>query len=124
REFERTPEYRKAESYWLQRFSGTLPTLELPLDAARPPSKSYTSRREDYPLDADLVARLKKVGASHGASFFTVLLAGFAGLLTRLSGESEVVVGIPAAGQSVTGQKHLVGHCVNTLPLRLLLEET
>src|SRR5690606_13707823 len=40
REFERTPEYRKAESYWLQRFSGTLPTLELSLDAARPPSKS------------------------------------------------------------------------------------
>jgi amino acid adenylation domain-containing protein len=45
-------------------------------------------------------------------------LTGFSTLLSRLSGQSDVVVGIPAAGQPVAGEDHLVGHCVNLLPLR------
>ncbi len=124
REFERSEEYAAAERYWVERLSGSLPSLDLPLDAARPPSKTYSARREDYPLGPELVTRLKKAGAKQGASFFTVLLSGFSTLLARLSGESELVVGIPAAGQSVTGQAGLVGHCVNTLPLRLQVEDT
>ncbi|NLE87560.1 MAG: amino acid adenylation domain-containing protein [Myxococcales bacterium] len=124
REFERSEEYAAAERYWVERLSGSLPSLDLPLDAARPPSKTYSSRREDYALGPELVTRLKKAGAKQGASFFTVLLSAFSTLLARLSGESELVVGIPAAGQSVTGQAGLVGHCVNTLPLRLQVEDT
>lgn len=123
REYEGSEEYAVAERYWVERLSGSLPSLDLPLDAARPPSKTYTSRREDYSLAPELVTRLKKVGAKQGASFFTVLLSSFSALLARLAGESELVVGIPAAGQSVTGQAGLVGHCVNTLPLRLQVDD-
>ncbi|NBD13886.1 non-ribosomal peptide synthetase, partial [Corallococcus silvisoli] len=113
-----TPEYAAHERYWLQRFSGTLPVLELPLDRRRPPSKTYSSRREDCVLEPALVEQLKRVGARHGGSFFTTLLAGFKALLHRLTGLEDVVVAIPAAGQSVAGLKDLVGHCVNALPLR------
>ncbi|RKH33762.1 amino acid adenylation domain-containing protein [Corallococcus praedator] len=113
-----TAEYAAHERYWLQKFSGTLPVLELPLDKRRPPSKTYSSRREDYVLEPALVEQLKRVGARHGGSFFTTLLAGFKALLHRLTGLEDVVVAIPAAGQSVAGLKNLVGHCVNALPLR------
>ncbi|RKI64731.1 amino acid adenylation domain-containing protein [Corallococcus sp. AB049A] len=113
-----TPEYAEHERYWLKQFSGTLPVLELPLDRRRPPSKTYSSRREDCVLEPALVEQLKRVGARHGGSFFTTLLAGFKALLHRLTGLEDVVVAIPAAGQSVAGLKDLVGHCVNALPLR------
>ncbi|NPD24937.1 non-ribosomal peptide synthetase [Corallococcus exiguus] len=113
-----TPEYAEHERYWLKQFSGSLPVLELPLDRRRPPSKTYSSRREDYVLEPALVEQLKRVGAKHGGSFFTTLLAGFKALLHRLTGLEDVVVAIPAAGQSVAGLKDLVGHCVNALPLR------
>ena len=122
REYERSAEHAQAERYWLERLSGTLPTLELPLDAPRPPSKTYASLREDHVLDAALVERLKRVGGKHGASFFTTLFASFCSLLGRISGENDLVVGIPAAGQSVTGETELVGHCVNTLPVRVQLD--
>ncbi|RYZ38900.1 MAG: non-ribosomal peptide synthetase, partial [Myxococcaceae bacterium] len=114
----KTPEYAEHERYWLQKFSGSLPVLELPLDKRRPPSKTYSSRREDHVLEPALVEQLKRVGARHGGSFFTTLLAGFKALLHRLTGLEDVVVAIPAAGQSVAGLKDLVGHCVNALPLR------
>ena len=106
------------ERYWLSRFDGEVPVLDLPLDRPRPPRRTFASLREDHVLDAALVADLKRMGARRGASLFAILLGGFATLMSRLSGQSQVVVGIPAAGQSVDGLGTLVGHCVNLLPLR------
>ncbi|WP_417473049.1 amino acid adenylation domain-containing protein [Luteimonas mephitis] len=105
------------EAYWLSRFSGGAPVLDLPTDRPRAMRRSFASAREDYVLDAELVAAIRKMGARRGVSLFATLLASFAALLSRLASQSQVVVGIPAAGQSVDGHDHLVGHCVNTLPL-------
>jgi amino acid adenylation domain-containing protein len=107
------------EAYWLSRFaSGEIPVLELPLDRPRPAHRTYTSRRIDRVLDEELVSALKKTGARERASLFAVLLAGFYALLSRLSGQEDLVVGIPAAGQNAAGLASLVGHCVSMLPLR------
>ncbi len=116
------PEHVQAEAYWLKQFDGEVPTLDLPTDRPRPPLKTYASRREDYIFDAELVRELKRMGARARASFFSTLLAGFQTLLYRLSGQTDVVVGIPAAGQSVGGYQNLVGHCVNTLAIRSRLD--
>ena len=106
------------ERFWRSSFEGSVPVLELPADRSRPPMRTFSSAREDHRLEPALVERLKKAGARAGASFFTTLLAGFGALLHRLTGQDDLVMGIPAAGQSVTGLDGLVGHCVNTLPLR------
>ena len=107
------------EAYWLSRFTGVIPTLDLPTDRARSAWRTFTSRREDYVLDAVLVSELRKTGSRHGASLFATLLGGFAAVLQRIAGTYDVVVGVPAAGQSVGGHDNLIGHCVNLLPLRL-----
>src|SRR5690606_20085358 len=65
----------------------------------------------------ELVAGIRQMGARRNASLFATMLAGFSTLLSRLSGQSRLVVGIPAAGQALDGNERLVGHCVNTLPL-------
>lgn len=111
------PVLTEDERYWLSRFSGEVPVLELPGDRPRPVRRSFASLREDYELDRSLVEALRALGARHGYSLFATLLASFAGLMSRLSGQSQVVVGIPAAGQAIDGHDHLVGHCVNALPL-------
>ena len=51
-------------------------------------------------LPAELVTAVKKTGAGLGASLFATLLAGFDALLYRLTGQTDLVVGIPAAGQN------------------------
>jgi amino acid adenylation domain-containing protein len=110
------------EAYWLSRFQGVPPVLELPTDRPRPAQRTFASAREDHVLDAELLGALRRTGARRGASLFATLLAGFSGVLSRLSGQSDIVVGIPAAGQPVSGHDNMVGHCVNALPLRFDVE--
>jgi len=111
-------DYRRAERYWLKQLEGELPILDLPVDRPRPPFKTYSSDRVDYVLDEELVTRLKELGARKGASFFVTLLTAFNTWLHRVANTEDVIVGVPAAGQSFSGQSALVGHCVNMLPLR------
>jgi len=113
-----SPEYISAERYWLKQLSGQLPVLELPSDRPRPALKTYNAAREDWKLDAALVTALKRTGAKARCSFFTILLAGFEVFLHRLSGQTDLIVGVPSAGQSANGKEGLVGHCVNFLPMR------
>lgn len=105
------------ERFWIAKFHGQAPVLELPRDRPRAAWRTFASRREDHALDADLTAQLRKLGASHGASLFATLLGGFAALLNRLTGSEDVIIGVPAAGQSATSREQLVGHCVNLLPI-------
>ncbi len=109
----------KEEKYWLGRFEPLPEALDLPTDRARPAMRAVASERVDRPLSKDLVAAVRKAGAKQGASFFVTLFSAFAVLVTRLTGQRDVVVGVPAAGQSATGREMLVGHCANLLPVRL-----
>ncbi|HEY4555747.1 MAG TPA: amino acid adenylation domain-containing protein, partial [Lysobacter sp.] len=106
------------ERYWLSRFADIPSNLDLPTDRPRPRFRGFRAGREDLLLDAALVASLRKLGARNGASLFATLFTGFTTLMRRLSGQSDVVVGIAAAGQSLDGYGSLVGHCVNILPVR------
>jgi amino acid adenylation domain-containing protein len=107
------------ESYWTSRFRNPPAALDLPTDRPRTRERSFASRRLDVTLPKDLHEQIKRLAGRIGASPFAVLLSGFAALLSRLSAQSEVVIGVPSAGQLATGQEGLVGHCVNLLPLRL-----
>jgi amino acid adenylation domain-containing protein len=115
-------EFHADEAYWLARNTPQPAALDLPLDRPRPRRRGFASQRRDRILDAGLVAAVKRVGASRGASLYATLLATFGVLLHRLSGQDDLIVGIPAAGQSGGDHADLVGHAVNVLPLRLSLD--
>ena len=122
-DFARSPEHGTVERFWLDLFKGPVPRLDLPADRPRPRQKTYKGRRLDLTLSPDHVRGLKEVATRSGASFVTTLLTTFEVLLHKLTGDSDIVVGLPAAGQSDLGMKHLVGHCVNLLALRSRIEE-
>jgi amino acid adenylation domain-containing protein len=117
-----SPASQAVEQYWLTQYQGRVPQLTLPADQPRPAARTYQSARADYPLSPALVAGLKQVGRRAGASLVTTLLAAFEVLLYQLTGQADLVVGLPAAGQSASGLPQLVGHCVNLLPLRTQLD--
>jgi amino acid adenylation domain-containing protein len=112
------PEGRNADAYWLSEFATLPPTLDLPTDRPRPPLKSYAGATARRTIPRPLAVQIQKAGAKEGCTLFATLFAGFAALLHRLTGQDELVVGVPAAGQSVDGAEGLVGHCVNFLPIR------
>ncbi len=107
-----------AEKYWLEQFASPPAALDLPYDRPRPSNKTFNAAVESFILDETLLKDLKRLGAKNGATLFATLLAGFNVLLNRLSGQSDLVVAVPAAGQSMIGEDRLVGHCANLLPVR------
>ena len=113
-----SPEAIATEQYWLQQFADSVPVLDFPSDRPRPPLRTFNAAREDWHLNSELVTNLKQLGTKLGCSFMTTILGGFEVWLHRLTGQNDLVVGIPAAGQAALGQYNLVGHCVNLLPLR------
>ncbi len=68
---------RKQEQYWLNRFSGDLPILNLPTDFPRPLVQSYEGERLKFELDASIVLRLKRSSAVSRCD----AIYGFAGCL-------------------------------------------
>ena len=116
--FTESAEYRQTEQFWIEQYRQPAPVLNLPTDFPRPAHRTYKSDRRDYAIDEALVLAVKAMGVKVGCSFVTTLMAAFEVLLHRLTGQKDLVLGLPAAGQSATGNYRLVGHCVNLLPLR------
>jgi hypothetical protein len=111
-------EHRETEGYWINQFKGSNHLLDVPTDNPRPSPRTYKSNRADFSLDAALVNDLKLLARKAGSSFVTTILASFEVFLHQITGQEEIIIGLPAAGQSATGNFGLVGHCVNLLPLR------
>jgi amino acid adenylation domain-containing protein len=114
-----TVERRKAEDYWLKEFATPATELELPQDLPRPTLQTFRAGQARWRIDADLTQRLKRLSGQHGATLFTTLLAAYYALLHRLSGQEDLVVGVPASGRGTKFGGRLVGHCVNFLPMRV-----
>ena len=106
------------EAFWVSQFSDSIPVLDLPTENRRPNVRSYFGRRYDHQFSPDLVEKVRKVGAKSGCSLFNVMLTAFNAYVARLSGNDDICIGIPTAGQAAMDQTELIGHCVNTLPLR------
>jgi amino acid adenylation domain-containing protein len=109
--------YTENEHYWVKIFSGRAPVLDLPTDRPRPTTKSYNGATLHTTFDGSLYSALKKASAQQGCTLYVTLLSAFQMLLHRLTGQSEVVVGISAAGQALIEDAGLVGHCVHFLPM-------
>ena len=115
--FKKTSSYKSTEQYWINKLSNLSDSFELPINLDRPEIRTYKSERIDFPLDPDLVAQLSNLGAKHGISMITTLLACFEVFLYKLINTDQVIIGLPAAGQPVSGNHEMVGHCVNLLPI-------
>ncbi len=116
--YQKSKEFTETIAFWDRQFMTIPPALDLPVDSPRPAYRTFNSRRVDITLNEALVLALKKTGGKSGCSFFVIMLAAFQAYLARISGQDNVVVGTPSAGQSVTDHDRLVGHCVNLLPIR------
>ncbi len=104
--------------YWRKQLEGAPERLHLLTDRARPERQGSRGGKAFRNLPAGLASELKAMATGHDATLFMVLLAGFDALLYRMSGQTDFVVGSPAAGRAEAETDELVGFFVNMLPLR------
>ena len=112
---------REQAAYWTKTLDGAPELLELPTDRPRPAHVDRTGGVLGVVLDEPLAASVKTLSRRHGASLFMTILAGWAVVLSRLSGQDDVVIGTPAAGRARREIEGLIGFFVSTLALRVQL---
>ncbi|MET0621646.1 MAG: amino acid adenylation domain-containing protein [Pyrinomonadaceae bacterium] len=110
------------ESFWLARLGDAPRHSDLPADRPRPTAQTYNGARLHATFDGQLCEELKALGRAHGCTLFMALLAGYLASLHRLTGQSDVVVGIPVAGRATRDEARLVGFCTRPLPVRSRVE--
>lgn len=119
---QKDPAFRDAERYWLERFSGTIQPLDLPGDRPRPAVQQFQASREKIEFPVSLRKRLKAFAAANECTIFTLLLGSVQCYLHRITGQDDVILGTHSAGQPGMDGKHLVGFCLNMLPIRARFE--
>jgi amino acid adenylation domain-containing protein len=109
-------------NYWQQQLAGAPALLELPTDYPRPPVQTYRGQTHDFKLNTEMTQKLQTLCQHHGTTLFMTLLAAFATLLYRYSGQSDIVIGSPIANRNRSETESLIGFFVNTLVLKTSFE--
>src|SRR5579864_7603526 len=104
--------------YWKTTLAGAPTLLELPADHVRPADQKYAGAWYEMVLDEKLTAGLKELSKQQGATLYMTLVAGWAALMGRLSGQEDILIGSPAANRRQGELEGLIGFFVNTLVLR------
>ena len=109
-------------TYWQKQLADAPPLLTLPTDHAHPAVQSYSGGHYWVTLPKELVERLKALSQEANATLFMILQTAFAVLLSRYSGQEDILVGTPVANRNRVEIESLIGCFVNTLVLRTRLE--
>ncbi len=115
-------EHTKSLEYWTSIYSDDVPNLDLPLSYPRPPILTYEGATIFHTIGTQLTESIRLFGAKNGATLQSTLTAAFSSLVHKLSGSTDLIIGIPAAQHAIGDAADMVGHTVNMLPVRLKVE--
>jgi amino acid adenylation domain-containing protein len=104
--------------YWQDRFTSYTSSPSVPSRHDRSSTRDFQCRFLSHEFRKDCLEQVNQFAKANKVTLTTLLTTAFSAYLSRVSGANEIVLGIPTAGQLDSGMTDLVGHCVNTLPLR------
>ncbi len=105
-------------SYWKKQLDGAPSVIELPTDRPRPPVQSFQGAAASFAVSKQVSETLKRLSNREGATLFMTLLAAFETLLSRYTGQKDLLIGTPIAGRNRVEVEKLIGLFVNTLIIR------
>ncbi len=113
--------FRNRMDSWIDQLEDLPTVLELPTDRPRPSVASMKGGHVPIEVPGAVAQGLTNLARSEGASLFMVLLAAFAALLRRYSGQTDLAIGSPGAGRPHPDLDEVVGCFVNLLVMRVKL---
>ncbi|WP_261855942.1 non-ribosomal peptide synthetase [Vibrio ruber] len=114
---------QRQQQYWTEQLRDIPDCLTLPTDRPRPATQNYTGAAIPVSLSSSLTASLREFSQQHRCTLYMTLLAGWSVIMSRLSGQEDIVIGSPVAGRTQTELEDLIGMFVNTQALRINLSE-
>jgi amino acid adenylation domain-containing protein len=108
----------KQLSYWRGMLGADIPILELPTDRQRPPVQNYSGDTISFLVEENLCEKIMALTLGMECSQFMFLLAALNLLLSRYSGQEDILVGSPIANRTKKEIEGLIGYFSNTLVFR------
>lgn len=115
----------QAEAFWRQTLKGvTAPTCLTHLEIKSLSAQPEKYIEQSFKLSPVTTTALKSWAKQHQLTLNTIVQGAWALLLSRYSGENEVLYGVTVSGRPVELPKaeSMVGIFINTLPLRVKLD--
>jgi amino acid adenylation domain-containing protein/non-ribosomal peptide synthase protein (TIGR01720 family) len=112
------PAYQAQRHFWLNKFSGPLPKINLPADFTRPAVVTFQGNHFTVTQGAGTSARLRETALRAQTTLFTVVFAAYQVFLAKLCGQDELIVGVVTAGRHHPEAEHMTGVFTTTLPVR------
>ncbi|MCO5183624.1 MAG: amino acid adenylation domain-containing protein [Anaerolineae bacterium] len=109
-------------TYWREQLDGDLGVLQLPTDRPRPAQQRFDGAVQTHTLDRTTVQKVVALGQTIGATPFMTMLAAFAVLLARYTGQRDIAIGIPITLRSRPELQNLIGFFVNSIVIRVQIE--
>jgi hypothetical protein len=116
--FLKSNECKSMENYWLKRFSGGGPLLEMPIDYPRPKIQSFQGETIRFYLEDQLIPKIKKLEEECGATLYMIVLAALNILLSIYTHQEDITIASPAVGRGHEQLENIVGLFINLIPMR------
>ncbi|MCA9940887.1 MAG: AMP-binding protein, partial [Anaerolineales bacterium] len=105
-------------AYWKRKLTGFSPLLELPTDFPRVPRQEMHGKRLYFSLPEELSQAIRNLSQQQSVTTFVTMLAALNVLFFRYTGQTDILIGVPASSRNHNLLKKLIGIFVNTLVLR------
>ncbi|HET9183287.1 MAG TPA: amino acid adenylation domain-containing protein [Candidatus Angelobacter sp.] len=107
----------EALDYWKMQLQGVSAT-ELPIDFSREASQNPCAARTPIRISPSVYELLKQFARHEGATLFVAVLSTLKVLLTRYTGEDDIVIGSLAANRVKAEFQNTIGFFANNVALR------
>lgn len=104
--------------YWKAQLLGSPEMLTLPTDRPRPMTLSYRGANENVAFGKLLTSEIKDFSRRFNVTVAMILCAAWFIVLERLSGQEDIVIGMPVANRRRTELESLIGFFANTVAIR------
>jgi surfactin family lipopeptide synthetase A len=110
--------FNRQAQYWLQQYKDDVPIINLPVDFIRSSLIEHRGEKIEFTVDKEMTIKLKEFAKQENISLFALLFAGYNILLSKYSGQEDIVVGVPVAGRNHNQVQSVIGMFVNNLAIR------
>ncbi|RIE04963.1 non-ribosomal peptide synthetase [Cohnella faecalis] len=117
-DFMQSENIKKQEKYWLETYTGELPILEIPADYSRLVLQQAEGDQVSISIDKELSFQLNQKALESGTTLYMLLLAGYSVLLSKYTGQEDIIIGSPIAGRQQAEVDRVLGIFLNTLAMR------
>ena len=122
--FQDTDKMEKAKAYWRSKLTDPLPEVYVARDMPYNEESGRNSAAYRWMLDENSLKALKNIAVRYDTSLFNVLFTAYAVMLSDLSDQKDVAIGIAGTAREHEDLREVIGFFVNTVVVRSNIDIT